>query len=53
MYMGKAIVTHYTSWVVAYCDEGILDYYRWWYKKKKGYKLGKTETWISYFYCKR
>jgi hypothetical protein len=41
--MGKAMVTYYTSWVVAYCDMGILDYYHWWYKKKKGVKLAKPK----------
>jgi hypothetical protein len=36
MYMGKATVSYYTSWVVAYSDTGILDYYRWWYTSRYG-----------------
>ena len=39
MFTGKAQVQYHTSWVIARCDDDIIEYYRWMYFKKKHIKL--------------
>jgi len=31
MFEGKAKLEYNNSWLVANCDQGILEYYRWWF----------------------
>jgi len=38
-FIGKGNVVYYTSWVIAFCDIEILNYYKWWYLKRNGIKL--------------
>lgn len=38
-FKGHAKISYYTSWVLGHCDGEIVEYYRWWYKRKKGIVL--------------
>lgn len=44
MHKGKAKVKYYTNWVIAECDEGLLDYYRWWIHKQTGIWMFKPKS---------
>lgn len=39
MFEGKAKLQYHTSWVVAKCDDELVEYYRWWYYKMFYVKL--------------
>ena len=39
----KAKVIYYTKWVIAQCDPSIVDYYVWWYLRKKHIKLMRSK----------
>lgn len=39
MFQGKAIIQYHTAWIIAKCDDGLVDYYRWWYWNKNHVKL--------------
>jgi hypothetical protein len=39
MFEGKAQVQYHTAWVIAKCDDGILEFYRWLYWKRYHIKL--------------
>lgn len=39
----KGRVLYYTKWVIVECDPSIVDYYLWWYWRKKHVKLMKSK----------
>ena len=34
MFKGKAQLQYHTAWVVAKCDDELVNYYRWWFLRK-------------------
>ena len=44
MYKGKATVKYFNNWVIANCDEELLNYYRWWIHKKTSLWLSKPKS---------
>ena len=43
MFKSIAELDYYNSWVIAKCDDGLLDYYRWWFWRKRGIWLEKPK----------
>ena len=39
MFMSEAKVEYHTTWIIAKCDDALVDYYRWFYCKRKWIKL--------------
>lgn len=39
MFEGKAYLQYHTAWIIAKCDDQLVDYYRWWYYKIHHIKL--------------
>ncbi len=39
MFEGKAKVEYHMSWIIAKCDDALVEYYRWWFWKEKHIKL--------------
>ena len=39
MIEGKAKIEYHTSWIIAKCDDELVEYYRWWFWKTKHIKL--------------
>lgn len=39
MFEAKAKLQYHTAWIIAKCDDGLVEYYRWWYWNKKHIKL--------------
>ena len=39
MFQGKAQIQYHTAWIIAKCDDALVEYYRWWYFRKKHIKL--------------
>ena len=35
----KTKIHYYTSWVIGSCDDELLEYYKWWWKRIKGITL--------------
>lgn len=40
-FSAKAKVEYHTKWILAMCDQGLLEYYHWWVWKITGYKVMK------------
>jgi hypothetical protein len=43
MFESRAKVEYHTDWVIAACDNQLLDYYRWWVKLKTGVTLSRPK----------
>jgi len=39
MFTSTGKIEYHNIWIIVRCDDGIIDYYRWWYFKKKHIKL--------------
>ena len=44
MFKGVATLEYHNSWVLAICDNGILEYYRWWVWRVKGIWLMRPKN---------
>jgi hypothetical protein len=40
---GKAKLEYHRAWIIAKCDDSLVDYYRWWFWKEKHVKLMKPK----------
>lgn len=39
MFTGKAYIQYHTAWIIAKCDDSLVEYYRWWYDRRYHIKL--------------
>ena len=44
MFTSFATIQYHTTWIIAKCDDSIVDYYRWFYWKATGLKLMRPKN---------